>query len=115
MTIARFVASPASLPVRPLWLGPLGDGVASVVLVDDLSQPQALRDLQGAGAGLDGVRWVDRTDDFSRLLGHYRSLMSVMLLAGIALVFAALWWRYRRDAWRVMVPTLLAGTLTPAP
>ena len=114
MTIERFVASPASLPVRPLWLGRLGDGVASVVLVDDLSQPQALRDLQGAGAGLDGVRWVDRTDDFSRLLGHYRSLMSVMLLAGIALVFAALWWRYRRDAWRVMVPTLLAGTLTVA-
>jgi len=114
MTIEGFVASPASLPVRPLWLGRLGDGVASVVLVDDLSQPQALRDLQGAGAGLDGVRWVDRTDDFSRLLGHYRSLMSVMLLAGTALVFAALWWRYRRDAWRVMVPTLLAGTLTVA-
>jgi predicted exporter len=112
--LQAFLASPASAPFRPLWIGALGEGVASVVLVDDLSQPSALADLDQAGAGLPGVRWVDRTADFSRLLGHYRKLMSGMLLAGVALVFAALWWRYRRDAWRVIVPTLLAGGLTLA-
>ena len=114
ITLQDFLASPASMPFRTLWLGRLGDGVASVVLVDDLSQPRGLADLRAAGTGLSGVRWVDRTEDFSRLLGHYRKLMSAMLLAGIALVFAALWWRYRQDAWRVILPTLLAGALTLA-
>jgi len=112
MDIGSFLASPASLPFRHLWLGRVGGGMASVVMVDDQSRPDAMRDLRSASDGLPGVRWVDRTDDFSRLLGHYRTLMSGMLLAGIVLVFAALWWRYRRQAWRVLAPTLVAGLLT---
>lgn len=110
----ELLQAPASLPFRHLWLGRLGDGVASVVMVDDLSRADALPVLHAAADGLAGVRWVDRTDDFSRLLAHYRALMSVMLLAGIALVFAALWWRYRGQAWRVLAPTLTAGVLTLA-
>ena len=45
---------------------------------------------------------------------RHAEVRMAMLLAGVALVFAALWWRYRRDAWRVIVPTLLAGSLTLA-
>ncbi len=112
MDIGAFLDSPASLPFRHLWLGHVGGGVASVVMVDDQSRADALADLRGVAQGLPGVRWVDRTADFSRLLGHYRSLMSGMLLAGIVLVFAALWWRYRGEAWRVLAPTLIAGLLT---
>ena len=112
LELSAFLASPASVPFRPLFIGALGEGMASVVLVDDLSRPEALADLENAASSLPGVRWVDRTADFSRLLGHYRTLMSALLLAGIGLVFAAVWWRYRRQAWRVIVPTLLAGTLT---
>jgi predicted exporter len=47
----------------------------SVVMVDDLSRADALATLRGAAEGLPGVRWVDRTADFSQLLGHYRKLM----------------------------------------
>ena len=83
----------------------------SVVMVDDLSRADTLATLRGAAEGLPGVRWVDRTD-FSQLLGHYRKLMGGLLLVGIVLVFGALWLRYRRQAWRVFAPTLIAGALT---
>lgn len=109
-----FLQSPASQPFRHLWLGPLGDSVATVVLVDDLSQAGALDLLRAQAEGLEGVRWVDRTADFSRLLGHYRQMMSWLLLVGALLVFAVLYWRYRGLAWRALLPTLLAGLLTVA-
>jgi len=107
-----FLASPASMPFRHLWLGEVGQGMASVVMVDDLSRADALSLLEAQATGIDGVRWVDRTADFSALLKHYRKLMSALLLVGIVLVFAVLYWRYRAQAWRVFAPTLAAGALT---
>ena len=112
LTAEAFLASPASQPFRHLWVGEVGGQMISVVMVDDLSRADALATLQGAAEGLPGVRWVDRTADFSMLLGHYRKLMGGLLLVGIVLVFGALWLRYRRQAWRVIAPTLIAGALT---
>jgi len=107
-----FLASPASQPFRHLWVGAVGGQMISVVMVDDLSREDALATLREAADGLPGVRWVDRTADFSQLLKHYRTLMGGLLLVGVALIFAALWLRYRRQAWRVFAPTLIAGALT---
>lgn len=112
LSAEAFLASPASMPFRHLWLGTVGQGMASVVLVDDLSRADALTLLEAQAAGIEGVRWVDRTADFSALLKHYRKLMSALLLVGIVLVFAVLYWRYRAQAWRVFAPTLAAGALT---
>jgi predicted exporter len=109
-----FLASPAAMPFRHLWLGKVGGGLASVVMVDDLSRADALTLLEAQAQGIPGVRWVDRTADFSKLLKHYRKLMSGLLLVGIVLVFAVLYWRYRAQAWRVFAPTLVAGALTLA-
>lgn len=109
-----FLASPAAMPFHHLWLGKVGAGLATVVMVDDLSRADALTLLETQAKGIDGVRWVDRTADFSSLLKHYRKLMSGLLLVGIVLVFAVLYWRYRAQAWRVFAPTLVAGALTLA-
>ena len=114
LDIDAFLASPASLPVRSLWLGKVGQGMASVVMVNDLSRPDALAVFAVQAKGLDGVRWVDRTADISRLLAYYRHMMSWLLLAGVAVVFVVLAIRYRTQAWRVITPTLLAGLLTVA-
>ncbi|WP_425605428.1 MMPL family transporter [Pseudoxanthomonas putridarboris] len=114
LDMASFLASPASLPSRHLWLGTIGQGQASVVMVDDLSRADAMALLPVQAEGLEGVRWVDRTADISRLLGHYRRMMTALLGAGVLLVFGVLYARYRRDAWRVIAPTLVAGVLTVA-
>jgi len=60
------------------------------------------------------VRWVDRTGDVSVLLGHYRTGMSWLLLAGFVAVAVTLFLRYRHAAWRALVPTVLATLLTLA-
>lgn len=112
LSAEAFLASPASQPFRHLWVGTVGTQLVSVVMVDDLSRADALASLRSTAEGLDGVRWVDRTADFSHLLGHYRKLMSGLLLVGIVLVFGVLWLRYRRQAWRVLAPTLISGALT---
>lgn len=114
LTPEDWLVSPASQPLRQLWLGPIEGGVGSVVLVDATGGDAMLATLRAQADGLDGVRWVNRTAEFSELLGHYRRMMSWLLLAGMALVLAALFARYRRDAWRTALPTVLSGLLTLA-
>lgn len=114
LTLEAWLASPVSQPFQQLWLGALGDDVASVVMLDGLQGDASMQAMQSLATDLPGVRWVDRTGDFSRLLAHYRVQMSWLLLAGVAAVFVALWWRYRGLAWRAVAPTVLAGLLTVA-
>ena len=114
LSLEAWLASPASTPLRALWLGRQGDGVASVVLVDASGGDALLAQLQAQADGLAGVRWVNRTAEFSALLGHYRVRMLQLLCVGIALVAVALALRYRGQAWRALLPTLLAGALTLA-
>ncbi|SDR10650.1 Predicted exporter [Pseudoxanthomonas sp. CF385] len=114
LSLDTFLASPAALPVRHLWLGQVGQGMASVVMVNDLSRPDALATFAAQADDIEGVRWVDRTADISRLLQHYRRMMTGLLLAGVVVVFGVLAIRYRWQAWRVITPTLLAGVLTVA-
>lgn len=109
-----WLAAPASLPVRDLWIGALGDQFASVVLLDDPARSGSMAALETLAQHMPGVRWVDRTADYSRLLGHYRSLMSGLLVAGSLAVFGVLLLRYGRLAWRVMLPTGLAMAATLA-
>jgi predicted exporter len=110
---AGFLAAPVSRPVRGLWLGQLGGEMASAVMIAGLS-PATLGALQAQADSLPGVRWIDRTADFSHLLGHYRKLMTNLLLVSIMAVFIVLTARYRSHAWRVLLPTVLAGLLALA-
>lgn len=114
LTLPEWLASPASLPLRQLWLGTSGDGVASVVLVDALGGDEMLAALRAQADGLEGVRWVNRTAELSALLAHYRQGMIWLLLAGALLVALVLVARYRREAWRTGLPTLIASLLTVA-
>lgn len=114
LSLQDWLASAASLPARALWLGALGDGLASVVMLDDPARGGSLQPLHEVAAEIGGVRFVDRADDYSRLLGHYRGLMSWLLLAGTLLVSLLLIWRFGAAAWRVMMPTVLAALLTLA-
>ncbi len=112
LQLEAVLATPVAQPFAALWLGRVGVAYSSVVMVDDGGHPDALTQLEQAAAGLAGVRWIDRTADFSALLAHYRQLMTWLLLVGAGLVFAVLGWRYRGQAWRVFAPTALAVLLT---
>jgi predicted exporter len=104
---------PVSEPLRPLWLGPLPSQWGSVVMLEGLGTA-SLPALENIAAEVPGVRWIDRTARISDLLAHYRRQMSGLLFAGYAAVGLALFLRFRRQAWRALLPTALAAALTLA-
>lgn len=111
LTIAQFMAAPASEPWRHLWLGEI-DGVhASIVALRGLDY-RNLAAVRRAGDGVDGVQWVDKVAEISSVLGRYRVMMAGVLAASYVLVSGLLSLRYRRAAWRVVLPTALATALT---
>ncbi|HEY1086356.1 MAG TPA: hypothetical protein VGE37_01635, partial [Archangium sp.] len=60
------------------------------------------------------VRFVDRTADLSSIMQRWRTGMTELLVVGYAIIFAALWWRFRGRAWRALLPTLVASALAMA-
>lgn len=117
LTLSTWLAQPVSAALRHLWLGREGGQsgpYASVVLLRGLADPTAARAVQAAVASSPGVEWVDRVEDLTGLLHHYRVLMSWLLLAGAVAVAALLAWRYGVASWRALVPTLLAGLCSVA-
>ncbi len=118
LTLERWLASPASAAARSLWIGavpPRADGTAfaSVVMLRGVRDLAALPGIAAAAVGLPGVRWVDQVESVSALLGRYRHLMGLLLVAGHVAVLLALALRYGRRAWRAWLPTAVAtlGTL----
>lgn len=114
LTVEAWLRGPAAAGAGALWLGPIGDGYASVVTLAGLADPRALPRFAALADGLEGVRWVDRASDISTLLARYRMMMAALLALGYLAVAAAVWRRYRHEAWRVMLPTLLATALSLA-
>ena len=103
-----WLAAPASLPLRPLWLGEQDGRWATIVLLEGLA-PASVASLASVAAESEGVRWVDRTAAYSDLLSHYRRMMGGLVFAAYAAVGLALVLRFRRRAWRALLPTALAG------
>lgn len=105
---ADWLAATASSPLRPQWLGESQGRWASIVLLEGLS-PASTGPLAALAQSTTGVRWVDRTAAYSDLLRHYRRMMGGLVFAAYAVVGLALVLRFRRRAWRALLPTALAG------
>lgn len=107
LTVDAMLATSLGDALRPLWLKD-----ASVVLVH-APQRDRLAEL-AALSSLPGVRFVDRTADLSSLMHRWRVGMSELLFAGYAVIFLALFWRFRGQAWRALLPTAVASALALA-
>ncbi|MBK7277028.1 MAG: hypothetical protein IPI08_10885 [Betaproteobacteria bacterium] len=115
LAFEAWLAGPAAVLARDLWLGEIGAGTqASVVMLRGLQDPGLLPRLASAATGLPGVRWVDRTAEMSSLLGRYRATMTALLVGGHIVVLLLLAWRYGRDAWRVWLPVAVASLVSLA-
>jgi predicted exporter len=114
LTPERLLASPASAAIRQQWLGQLGDGHFSIVMLRGLNDPSVLPRVADAAQGLEGVRWVDKTREISSLLERYRRLMGGLIVLGYVAVLLLLVARFGRQAWRAWVPTALGTLVTLA-
>lgn len=95
------------------WLGQVAGSQASAVLLHGVRAPM-LPALAACANGIEGVRFVDRTETISALLARYRVGMAGLLVAGYVGVFLLLAWRYRAAAWRALTPTVVGSLLTLA-
>jgi predicted exporter len=112
LTPELFFRSSISQLYRTQWLGPVGNGYASIVTLFDLSDVPALNQ---AASGLPGVRIIDKVGDISNVLRSYRRL-ALGLIAGVYVFIAlALWWRYGwRDGMLTLLPAVGAAVLAIA-
>jgi predicted exporter len=113
LSLDDFLRTQASEPWRHLWLGPVGGGYASIVAPRGLGKA-VLPLLRTAASELDGVRWVDKVDEISSVLGRYRQYMSWAVLFSYIAVYGLLYLRYHSAVWRVLTPTALAALVTLA-
>ncbi|NHQ85424.1 transporter [Iodobacter sp. HSC-16F04] len=114
LIIADWLAAPVSEPLRHQWLGKFENGYASVILLRGVSKPAQLAELAAIAPSVAGVRWVDKVAEVSAVMGRYRVLMAWVIALSYLLVFAALSYRFGKQAWRALLPTLLASGLALA-
>jgi predicted exporter len=112
LTVGTWLQSPLSLPFRTLWLGQTPEGFASLVTVSGASGDAAQVALAGIAAHLQGVEYVDHLRNVSSLLTRFRVQITWLLAVGYAVVSLLLIWRYRKEAWRALVPALLGCLFT---
>ncbi len=114
LQLTDWLAAPVSEPLRHQWLGKFENGYASVILLRGVSKPAQLAELAAIAPSVAGVRWVDKVAEVSTVMGRYRVLMAWVIALSYLLVFAALSYRFGRQAWRALLPTLLASGLALA-
>ncbi|KFN42942.1 MMPL family transporter [Arenimonas oryziterrae] len=114
LRIEDWLKQPVAEAFRARWLGEHEGRWASVLMLQGVGPTSDLALLKAQAGGLSGVTWVDRTGEISLLLSHYRAMMAWLLLAGVVAIALALYLRYREQAWRALVPTLIAIVLSVA-
>jgi predicted exporter len=105
--VADAISTQLGDALRPLWL----DDVNVVLL--HAPTKESLATLSSLGS-MPGVRFIDRTGDISALMQRWRIGMTELLSAGYAVIFAALFFRFRGRAWRALLPTAVASALALA-
>jgi predicted exporter len=112
--VDEWLTASVSEPFRHQWLGQTEHGFASVILLHDIQGQTGLEALRAIAQGTPGVAWVDKLENISSLLGAYRQRIGAVVGLGYLLVLATLIARYRRAAWRVIAPTVVASVATCA-
>jgi predicted exporter len=108
MTLPQALASDATGFLDDLVLAP----GQHLIALDAVTDPMAVRSALTSAAG---ARFIDPTEDFSRLLARYRYRAVWLIAVSTILMLVPLWWRYgAKGALIVIAPALAAVVLAPA-
>ena len=103
--VSRAVARSAMSPYRMMWLGAIGDRVASVVMLEDIQNAPAVAKVAN-GTGFS--HYVDKVAEVSSLFARYRVVSTWLMAAAFALICAFVLFRYgpRRGVRIMALPAL---------
>lgn len=85
-------------------------GKSAAVLLTGVNSSAAVKTLSEFSDN--DVSWVNKTQEISELFGKYRALFTLVISAGYLLTFLVICIRYKRDAWRAIVPPIFATLIT---
>ncbi|MGQ7244538.1 MMPL family transporter [Salinicola sp. V024] len=109
LTLANWLETPLGSLQQRLWLGETDDGgVAATVVVSGARNANVDRTLRALAESQTHqgatVEYVDRVSRIGSLLGELRRHTAMWVALAMVLMTLALVARYRRRAWRVIVP-----------
>ena len=58
------------------------------------------------------IAWIDKPQEISDVFARYRTLFSYVIAIGYLLTFVAIYLKYGKNAWRAVLPPILATCLT---
>lgn len=88
VTVTDYLKQSVSEPVQFLYLGKVGDNVASVIMLRDVHNADKIKDFASQNAD---ISYLDKAGEISALFGEYRTKVMELLAAaviGISLVLA---------------------------
>jgi predicted exporter len=111
LTIDDLRGLPIYQKLSYLWFdSSLYSGKSAAVMLTGVNSVAAVKVLSGLSD--DGVSWINKTQEISELFGKYRTLFTLVIVAGYLLTFLIVFIKYRGDAWRAIVPPIFATLMT---
>lgn len=106
LTLQEFLAKEVSVPVRFLYLGEVEGMKASVVLLNGLSDPEAVKAMAVKNPS---IIYLDKAEDISELFANYRSTVLKLLLLAASIILVLLIKKYGfTHAVLILLPSLIA-------
>jgi predicted exporter len=113
LTVDEIRGSTFYKTVSYLWFASDSSSIKSTAVlltgVNSLEAISKLSQLQDADTA-----WVDKPQEISNVFARYRALFSYVIAIGYLLTFIAIYVKYRKRAWRAVLPPILATCMTLA-
>lgn len=107
LSLADWLASPASLGLRGLWLGRVNGADASIIRIDRINDAARFHHIV---AQYPDAQYIDSVARISSLLSHYRRLATWLLGLEYILAWLVLWRAFgARGALALLLPPALAS------
>jgi predicted exporter len=85
---------------------------STAVLLTGVSDAEALTKLSKLADK--NISWVNKPQEISDVFSRYRTLFSYLIAIGYLLTFVVLYFKYGKNAWRAVLPSILATCITLA-
>ena len=93
-----------------LWFDSGSGTRSTAVLLMGLRGQPAVEEL--AKLANPNVTWVDKPQEISQVFHRYRTLFSYIVLLGYLLTFIAIYFKFKSEAWRAVLPPVFATLIT---
>ena len=113
LTVNEIKETPFYKKLSYLWFESDSSTIKSTaVLLTGVNGLEAVSKLSQL-AGPD-ISWIDKPQEISDVFSRYRTLFSYVIAIGYLLTFVIIYTKYRRSAWRAVLPPILATCMTLA-